>query len=304
MRASIFALTLASALVLPSPASATFPGTNGLLAFAVRPGERESCSIRVTHPRATTSRDLIRKRCAQYLAWSADGRKLVFVRDAPLYQQQVLTYDLDRRRLRRLMTEYLAETPAWSPDGRRISVMRQIPLTATDHDRALWVMDADGSNRRRLVSGGHGAEWSPTGDVIAYPDSGGVSLIDPDRGQPETILSGDAIGRDVGGLSWSPDGEWLALTLHSQNYLCDFCISIGVVRRDGSGFREFHDGVPTYHRAAWLPDGRRIAFCRTFYFQEPNTDKIVSTTWSMRPDGNDRRHLRNGCGYVWQPVAG
>src|SRR5437870_3566206 len=57
--------------------------------------------------------------------------------------------------------------PAWSPRGSRIAFVR--------NSRSLWVMNADGSNQVRLISGPVGGNliylyepaWSPTGRRIA-----------------------------------------------------------------------------------------------------------------------------------------
>jgi Tol biopolymer transport system component len=69
-------------------------------------------------------------------------------------------------------------SPAWSPDGSMIAFTRAVDCYYYYLDyycgRALFVMNADGSNERRLATG-HGTtlkdddpSWSPNGDAIAF----------------------------------------------------------------------------------------------------------------------------------------
>jgi Tol biopolymer transport system component len=62
---------------------------------------------------------------------------------------------------------------SWSPDGRHILYIR-IPSSGPGGPQAtaLWVMNANGTGRRRLYRAGHGdldvATWSPDGQFIAF----------------------------------------------------------------------------------------------------------------------------------------
>ncbi|MBN1439354.1 MAG: PD40 domain-containing protein [Anaerolineales bacterium] len=101
--------------------------------------------------------------------------------------------------------------PNWSPAGGRIVYQR---FDGTQWD--LWVVNADGSDRRR-ITGGDGdktdASFSPDGEWIVFsveePDGGSVNLfvISVSGGDPiqTTRVSGYA-----GAPSWSPDGKYLA----------------------------------------------------------------------------------------------
>ncbi len=115
----------------------------------------------------------------------------------------------------------------WSPDGKQIAFIKipdsQIPFTVGE----LWVMDADGSNPRKLADAdaGHGyaANWSPDGKRIAFivrenagDESANVSaealvsnlyVVDVATGDLAQITSFNE-GR-VETAHWSPDGEAL-----------------------------------------------------------------------------------------------
>jgi TolB protein len=107
----------------------------------------------------------------KWLAWSPDGGRLLYAEREP-NGEEVHEVGLDGsgdRRLTPSMESFNIFTagnwvtePAWSPDGRRIVYSRHSGLS----DRLdLWVMDADGSNKKQLLKGrfkhsyARGAAW-------------------------------------------------------------------------------------------------------------------------------------------------
>lgn len=79
-------------------------------------------------------------------------------------------------------------TPTWSPDGKQLayaSVARTEVATKTE----LWVVDADGSSRRKLTDGGVGGPQA-TGTAVspAYAMNGRLFFIS-DRGGAESVWS-------------------------------------------------------------------------------------------------------------------
>jgi dipeptidyl aminopeptidase/acylaminoacyl peptidase len=112
-------------------------------------------------------------------------------------------------------------SPAWSPDGTRIAL--QVLAPGTDNDWRIYVMNADGSNVRRLtqfevpgklVSEGNPA-WSPDGMQIAIQpwfvdqagsaDSRPISVVDVATGTQHEV--GPANVNGYAGWAWSPDGK-------------------------------------------------------------------------------------------------
>jgi Tol biopolymer transport system component len=117
-----------------------------------------------------------------------------------------------------------------SPDGSRIAFIK-IPDSPTPFTVGeLWVMDADGSNPRRLADAdaGHGyaANWSPDGEWIAFvkrenpqdesanhsSDSliSNIHLVNVQSGELRQLTS--LSDGHVETPHWSPDGKALAFT--------------------------------------------------------------------------------------------
>jgi len=135
---------------------------------------------------------------AQYATWSPAGDRIAFtyVEDGGF---DLFTIRPDGRGLRRLTTDGARgqnNWAMWSPDGTRI---------AWGKGDEIWVMNADGSDKRFVTrEGGVPAAWPP-GPYIAFgcqaaDDVTSVCAIDPeDRGL--TRLLG---GMDAGFPGWRP----------------------------------------------------------------------------------------------------
>jgi CubicO group peptidase (beta-lactamase class C family)/Tol biopolymer transport system component len=137
-----------------------------------------------------------------FARWSPDGNRILFSRDAGR-RSGLYTMEPDGSDVRRL-TRGPDRTNAWSPDGRTIAFDR---TDEDGEDGTLWLVDADGSNERRLEEGFLGTEpdWSPDGLRIAFWTRNGkehVYTADA-RGGKRTRI---AEGRDP---HWLPDGSLL-----------------------------------------------------------------------------------------------
>jgi dipeptidyl aminopeptidase/acylaminoacyl peptidase len=153
--------------------------------------------------------------------WSPDGKQLVFASNREPNQDEFFNYDLFTLRLadnsihRLTASESCEYNPLWSPDGGSI-VYRGTRRGLTDRettmeDTHVWVMNADGSNRREigsLIDNRQGVpQWAPDGSAVYFTvqerGSNHLVRLPIAGGQPETIVS-DAGG--VGGWSVGKNG--------------------------------------------------------------------------------------------------
>ncbi|HUF64756.1 MAG TPA: Ig-like domain-containing protein, partial [Gemmatimonadaceae bacterium] len=172
--------------------------------------------------------------------------------------------------------------PIVSPDGARIAFSR--PEWMWEGDAPFtYVMDADGSNPRRL-SYGYASSWSPDGSTIAV-DARGISSVG-------TYL----IGADGSGFRplvnnawqpvWSPDGHRIAFRRDAEGIVggCNdptaaheiWTISVDLT--DPVLVKQFSPCSWGGH-LSWSSDGRIL-----FEDREPDEPAPL---WSIRPDGSD-----------------
>ena len=227
---------------------------------------------------------------------AAEGRSAQFM--AFVCGNAICRIGADGRGLRHLTSPKLGsgvdENPVWSPDGRRILFTRlQIGDSARD-GTDLYVMDADGTNKRRLAN--HNVvtlpSWSPDGTRIAFqawPDShdGGIYLVRPDGTGMVRIVRGKPLELELGSAPWSPDSRKLVYS--SQGH-------IWVIGSDGRGSRRltssFYD-----RRPALSPDGKHLTFSRA------RTGGLLedSFLYISAADGTHARRFAAMDAAVWLP---
>ena len=149
--------------------------------------------------------------------------------------------------------------PAWTPYGEKIAYVVD-PLG----ESTIHVMNADGSDQRRLVDG-NWPSWSPDGERLAYTTySGGgerLAVMNAD-GSQERRVPNSLVRRLIGTAdayeaAYSPDGKRFAYvaTPGTNND------EIYVMNVDGSHRTRLTDIPGDDHwPPTWSPDGTRIAF--------------------------------------------
>jgi dipeptidyl aminopeptidase/acylaminoacyl peptidase len=138
--------------------------------------------------------------------WSPNGEEIVFVSNREPNEDQFFNYDIfalkvSDRTIRRLTaTENAEYRPRWSPDGKSLvyqATKRGLTdLETTMEDTHIWLMDADGRNRRELggaIDNRQGApNWAPDGRSVYFTvqERGNVSLyrLPATGGQPEAVV--------------------------------------------------------------------------------------------------------------------
>lgn len=114
--------------------------------------------------------------------------------------------------------------PSFSPDGKKIIYVYKRNRTDRSEIEELYIMNANGTNRRKLTTypandplakdGGYKVgppHWNAKYNFITYQSNqaGGQSIyaVTPD-GKKQWRLIDDKM--DAGWHDWSPDGQWLA----------------------------------------------------------------------------------------------
>ncbi|MCY3782316.1 MAG: hypothetical protein OXG79_00855 [Chloroflexi bacterium] len=183
--------------------------------------------------------------------------------------------------------ESLAEhPPQWSPDGRRLAFVG----VEDNRRRAIYTVDAEGGDLRRLTDTVSGPSWSPDGKRLAFakPETNDVALYTiaadgsdarrlthiprktwrPQRGEPDPQRAWIEL------VAWSPDGSNILYA----------CGGICVVAEDGTPTNEI---LLPGDAAAWSPDGSRIAI--SLIREKLKLGDVM--LYSAAADGSERRDL-------------
>ena len=192
------------------------------------------------------------------LAYSPDGSRIVFVRvpNADDHDGDVFVVAADGTALLRLSPKGMAVEccahPAWSPLGSRI-VFAGDPGSPSAEAWAIYAVDADGTNRRRISPLGGWAfapSWAPDGRAISFTQSTSdgtqIFLVRPDgTGLDQLTDRWDRFGS--WNSVWSPDGSQLVFQHGDGGQVSD----LWVVGTDGTGLRQLTDTPESEGSPSW-----------------------------------------------------
>jgi TolB protein len=163
-------------------------------------------------------------------SWSADGKTI-------RYGGYLVNVDGSGRKK---LPRNVPLAGSWSPDGQRVAF---VPLAHSPADvrdptkHGLWVMNADGSDVRRVAPKATSGDpaWSPDGRQIAFRRFDG-RLFESAGNSDLFVVNADGSGlrrlthaaANVRWFAWSPDGRTIAFLRNREVY---------IVKADGSGER-------------------------------------------------------------------
>lgn len=211
-------------------------------------------------------------------SWSPDGNLVIYEKQNWKHKEQnqlLYSWNSDYE------YRYTDVFPSFSVEGKLL-------LTEKDDNSSIAVMDADGSNKKRIFNAEQGEAfspcWSPDGQWVVFgyggylqgrkTKSAKIMMVKPDGTGLKDITSGTP---NAGFPSWSPDGKKIVYRVWSKEEgglrimnLADSTVTVLT--------KEF-DNVPY-----WSPDGSKILFTRK---HDGNNFDI----FTIKPDGTDLKQL-------------
>jgi TolB protein len=203
-------------------------------------------------------------------AWAPDGKRIAFgqgskaIRNGTLKFSEIYVMNADGSVVRQVTHITVGKPfamevnrPMWSPDGKQLVFeVQNFRIADPPNRRALFVVDADGSNLRQLtewsLNGGDHRDWSPDGKLILFRavstgnrHHGNLYTIHPD-GSGLTRLTNYPAPRTVLSGSYSPDGRWITFSRYSGDSPYP---AVFVMRANGADLRRV-----TRDSAAYEPD--------------------------------------------------
>jgi dipeptidyl aminopeptidase/acylaminoacyl peptidase len=274
--------------------------------------------------------DILTMKSISAAALSPDGRYLLYsigqINPAKGQQEHTMyRRDLDTGKNLTVFTPADKSRGAvWRPDGQAVAYLR-----TNDEGVEVWIMAANGADRRRLSegSGNFGdLHWSPDGSALAWiaqeltvPEAPGVEdrFVVADgmgyrnlgqgyrkgkRGQVFVMSVAAGQSRrlfneplDVRSISWSPDSERLVFEAKEEaNLGLNVNTDLWSVGVDGKKLHRLTHNPGADMKPRWLPDGR-IAWLRA---EDPLWESAPRQIAVMDPDKGDQGPLEfHGSGF-------
>ena len=178
-----------------------------------------------------------------------------------------------------------------------------------DGQAEIYVMNADGSNVRRLTytPGGLPSQaptWSPDGRKMAFISGGdwdgdgyvglGLCIMDSDGNNVREIrVSTDLPIGYINNLAWSPDGTRFAFVAPDPTYTN---FDVYTMNMHGSDVKKLTTDGKSAWTPSWSPDSKYIAFSST---RDPTDLRDI---YIMDADGSNQQWLSNAPPFSSEPA--
>lgn len=165
-------------------------------------------------------------------------------------------------------------SPTFSPNGRRIAYASEKDTLTV----CLWLMDADGSRKRRLTDQtDEYPTWSADG-LIAFSrlssGNGDIFVIRPDGSDLRQLTS--SAEQDESPV-FSPDGRWIAFERGFEGHR-----DVWLMRADGSHAHAIVATAREEAQPAWSPDGQTLLYARGGHLYSLSRDGSNPTSLGVR----------------------
>jgi Tol biopolymer transport system component len=289
-------------LVAPSPpARAAFPGHNGRIAFMQQDSDGFdqtwvadadlSSRVKLTNESANSG----------WAVWKPGGAKLAFDSDRadpdPTDSEainDIFKMNPDGSGVVKLThSEDFSSDPGWSPDGKKIAFAsdRRNHRERTE----IYVMDADGSNVRRVTTLPEKVEFdsaprfSPDGRRLVFTRY----ITDPGRSALFTVrVNGGGLkqltpwGNGAGDADWSPDGTKIVFEAYPRKESRGDVFTIDANGQQLTNLTDNHRSGGSSD-PVWSPNGKKILFLSA----HAEGGKFGIGLAKMNPDGSARHFI-------------
>ena len=288
------ATTMAVMFVFIMPATATFPGKNGRIAFVLGP------DIYTMNPDGTEMQQLTNLGsvggAAFWQSWSPDGKKLVFVEYLPpAFVGQLWVMNADGSEQHALLNDpnFSDNAPSFSPDGVLV-VFARCELVPEGPCALFRISASDGSNLTQITRYGpvgsgvsdFEPKYSPNGTQIVFDSffrggiGGALYLVNADGSNLRELTSPELGGTDP---DWSPDGTKIVFSTHCCNPQNP---DLWTINPDGSGLTRITN---TPHlddfTASWSPEGDAL------FYEGDDSSTLAPALYVVNANGNKLKQI-------------
>ena len=295
------ALLVAGALMLlvgAPTAGATFPGSNGRIAF--ESSQSGTSQIYTMDPDGSNVVRLTNSAGEDHApSWSPNGTIVVFDRTTDA-GSDMYSINAGGTGERQLTTTGVASVGTWSPDGSRIAFTQS---NGPNGQMDIFTMNADGSNvvnvTNALLASEDKPSWSPNGARLAFMSNRtGVTQIFTANadGSGVTQLTTDLQG-DNEDPDWSPDGSRIAFMSNRDSASLGTYFQIYTMDAAGGGAVRVSSEPLDAELPSWSPDGTKLLFTSLF---ATGMSLVVTNV-----DGSGRSEIASGLASPfphWQPI--